>query len=155
MILICSNSTIQMRYKYKYTIYNTNVLYIWKILFGVISSTRHADEHIEKSGFLQQLFWSISEWGVNLNTPFVSDKFFTIIKEATGPDLFFCKFCENYEPASIDHQISKVGNYSIFQLKYFLNYRGNFIKNITKISVLKLFLYHLFMRWLFKKILIL
>ena len=116
--------------QYKCFVYMKNS--IWSHL-----EHKHTYEHIEKSGFLQQLFRSISESGVNLNTPFVSDKFFTIIKEPTGPDSFFCKFCENYEPASIDHQISKVGNYSIFQLKYFLNYRGNFIKNITKVQCIK------------------
>ena len=37
----------------------------------------------------------------------------------------------------MDHQISKVGNYLILQVKCFVNHNDDFIKNITKIHCSK------------------
>ena len=52
----------------------------------------------------------------------------------TEPDSFFCNFYESYQPASADHEISKVGSYLVLQLEHFLSHRGNFIKDIKKVQ---------------------
>ena len=51
--------------------------------------------------------------------------------------LFFCKVCKSYQPASMDHQITKVGNHLILHLKRFVNHDGHFIKDITKVHCTK------------------
>ena len=59
-------------------------------------------------------------------------------EELTEPDSFFCNFCESYQPASVDHQISKVGSYLVLQLKCFVSHHENFkyIKNIQDAETL-------------------
>ena len=53
--------------------------------------------------------------------------------ELTEIDSFLFYFCEIYQPASVDHEISKGGSYLVLQLKSFLNHHGNFIKDIKKV----------------------
>ena len=54
--------------------------------------------------------------------------------EWTEPHSFVCNFCQSYQPASIDHEISKVGSYLVLQLKRFLRHHGKFIKDIKKVQ---------------------
>lgn len=37
-----------------------------------------------------------------------------------GP--YFCKFCDSYEPVSVDHEISKVGCYLVLQVTPLVNH---------------------------------
>ena len=55
-------------------------------------------------------------------------------EELNEPDSFFCNFCESYRPASVDHEISKVGPCLILQLQHFVNHHRNFIKDIKKVQ---------------------
>ena len=79
-----------------------------------------------KNLFFATTQYSICQW-----------QFFYNHQRTNWTRLVFCNFCENYELASIDHQISQVGKYSIFQRKCFVNYRGGFIKDIIKAQCTK------------------
>ena len=59
-------------------------------------------------------------------------KIFSQSEEPTQPDSFCHNFCEIYQPASVDNEISNVGCYLVLQLKYFVNYNGNFIIKHTE-----------------------
>ena len=60
-------------------------------------------------------------------------------EEVTEPYSFFCNFYESYQPASVDHEISKIGSYLMLQLKCFVSHHGNFIKDIKKVQCAETF----------------
>ena len=60
-------------------------------------------------------------------------------EEVTEPHSFFCNFCESYQPASVDHEISKIGSYFMLKLKCFVSHHGNFIKDIKKVQCAETF----------------
>ena len=55
-------------------------------------------------------------------------------QELPESDSFFGNLFESYRPASLDHEISKVGSYLVSQLKKFVSHRGSFTKDIKKIQ---------------------
>ena len=116
MILICSNSRMQVRLSHVY----------WKNCVRSHLMPRLCEEqhwkircHVtipkESCWMKSQPQYSICQWQKS-----------------------FCNFCQSYQPVSIDHQITKVGNYLILQLKRFLNRNVDFIKDITKVNYTKI-----------------
>ena len=98
------------------------------------------------------------KWRVNINIHLPVTKsiqtalnIFLESEELRESDLCFCNFCASYQPASMDHQITKVGIYLILELKRFINHNADFIKDFTKVSSHENFLYHLLMRFSFHK----
>ena len=59
-------------------------------------------------------------------------KIFSQSEEPTQRDSFCHNFCEIYQPASVDNEISNFGCYLVLQLKYFVNYNGNFLLGMPK-----------------------
>ena len=55
-------------------------------------------------------------------------------EELSEENSYFCNFCSQYCPASIDHVFSKIGRFLIIQLKRFNNHEGHIIKDIKKVQ---------------------
>ena len=54
-------------------------------------------------------------------------------EELSEDNPYYCNFCSEFRPASVEHSLSKVGRFLCIQLKRFINHGGNVIKDIQKV----------------------
>ena len=54
-------------------------------------------------------------------------------EELTNNNLFFCNYCASLQPAVLEHEFSRLGDFLIIQIKRFLNFSGTVTKNTKSV----------------------
>ena len=64
----------------------------------------------------------------------VAVNLFLKAEELQGNNRYFCNFCSSLQPATLEHEITKIGDILIVHLKRFSNFGSSVIKDIRPVK---------------------